>query len=321
MTPLTELEKIMNMAKLGIVSAALNHPAKSSKPINHGLYKVTPYTLCESNGNPTWHSWRNSFAFYVRRISSRALSICRSVGKFGSYVIPELHHPEVRLLPNPSPARLPERHIFGFLRKLFQLRPTATIHKNPASHAHHGFKPFLSLGIPQPLQMNFGAFLVGGRHAKSAIQSVGSAEGLGTSPHGLSVDSSQPHQEGRGQGELHSLADGLGVGVSASGSHAQQSEHGEQAARVKPEIYRNPHVRSCCRSIKAAVLKHEPSRHHLTLDDTEFLHLWFALENSRSKLRKAIGKGLAEVGDLRATDSAWMKLAAIMTRRQQRRPA
>lgn len=46
MTPLTELEKIMNMAKLGIVSAALNITAKPSKPINHGLYKVTRYTLC-----------------------------------------------------------------------------------------------------------------------------------------------------------------------------------------------------------------------------------------------------------------------------------
>jgi hypothetical protein len=45
--PLTVLEKIMNMQKVGIVSAALNHPAEINKPINHGLYKVTSYTLCE----------------------------------------------------------------------------------------------------------------------------------------------------------------------------------------------------------------------------------------------------------------------------------
>jgi hypothetical protein len=44
---LTLLEKIMNMQKVGIVSAALNHHAKTNKPINHGLYKVTSYTLYE----------------------------------------------------------------------------------------------------------------------------------------------------------------------------------------------------------------------------------------------------------------------------------
>jgi hypothetical protein len=46
--------KIMNMAKLGTVSAAMNHPAKPSKPINHGLYKVTRYTLCDIY---TWMEW------------------------------------------------------------------------------------------------------------------------------------------------------------------------------------------------------------------------------------------------------------------------
>lgn len=39
--------KIMNMAKLGTVSAGAIRPSKLSKPINHGLYKVTSYTLCE----------------------------------------------------------------------------------------------------------------------------------------------------------------------------------------------------------------------------------------------------------------------------------
>lgn len=36
----------MNIAKLGTVSAALIPFAEFAKPINHGLYKVTAYTLC-----------------------------------------------------------------------------------------------------------------------------------------------------------------------------------------------------------------------------------------------------------------------------------
>jgi hypothetical protein len=43
---LTTQEKIMNIAKLGIVSAAMNHPAKATKPNNGGLYRVIIYTLC-----------------------------------------------------------------------------------------------------------------------------------------------------------------------------------------------------------------------------------------------------------------------------------
>jgi hypothetical protein len=114
-------------------------------------------------------------------------------------------------------------------------------------------------------------------------------------------------------------SDSLAYGFGLS---APRTPEGVQALGAsKPAVYRDPQVRCSCRSIKAAVLKQEPSRHHLILDDSEYLHLWFALENSRSKMRKAIGKGLAQVGDLRATDSVWMKLAAIMNRRQQRRPA
>lgn len=158
--------------------------------------------------------------------------------------------------------------------------------------------------------------------SKPKSKSQGVAVDSGTSPHGLSVGSNLAHQESHSPTSPHSLADGFDVEVvSASGSRAQRSEHGGQAARVKPEIYRDRQVRSCCRSIKAAVLKQSPSHHHLTLDDTEFLHLWFSLQNDRSKLRKAIGKGLAVVGDLRGTDSVWLKLAAIMNRRQQRRPS
>jgi hypothetical protein len=66
---LTTQEKIMNIAKLGIVSAAMNHPAKATKPNNGGLYRVIIYTLCATQPNPTWHSWRHSFVFYIPQIS------------------------------------------------------------------------------------------------------------------------------------------------------------------------------------------------------------------------------------------------------------
>ncbi|MDP2759872.1 MAG: hypothetical protein Q8O64_05620 [Sideroxyarcus sp.] len=130
---------------------------------------------------------------------------------------------------------------------------------------------------------------------------------VGTSPHGLPADGLQavirPQAVTRQAGAALLHAD-------------------PQAKRAGiPLIYRDPQVRGCCRAIKAAVLKQEPGRHYLALDDTEYLHLWFAIEHERSKTRKAIGKGLAVVGDLRATDSVWQKLAAIMNRRQQRRPA
>jgi len=37
----------MNMAKLGIVSAAMNHPTETTKPNKDGALKATTYTLCD----------------------------------------------------------------------------------------------------------------------------------------------------------------------------------------------------------------------------------------------------------------------------------
>lgn len=97
----------------------------------------------------------------------------------------------------------------------------------------------------------------------------------------------------------------------------------QQAKRAgRPQIYREPVVRGCCRALKAASLRQQAvGLLHLSLDDTEFVHLWFALSNARSKLRSAISRGKAEIGDLRATDSVWEKLAVVMNQRQRRRPA
>ena len=54
----------------------------------------------------------------------------------------------------------------------------------------------------------------------------------------------------------------------------------------------------------------------MSFTEREFLYLHAAVEHCRSKTCKAIGKGIAEVGDLRATDSLWSKLQDVMWARQ-----
>jgi hypothetical protein len=78
----------MNMAKLGTVSAAMQPPAKTTKPNIIKAYGLIPYTLCVFQIDSSRNGCRHSFAFYERLISGRALSICRTVGMFGFSVIP-----------------------------------------------------------------------------------------------------------------------------------------------------------------------------------------------------------------------------------------
>jgi hypothetical protein len=134
---------------------------------------------------------------------------------------------------------------------------------------------------------------------------------FGTSPHGLSADLQRTNQESHCLPSLDSLEDGFDFVADAS----------QPQAAKRPLVYRNPLVLSCCRAIKAAVLKQDPHTHRLAFDDCEFLHLFYAVEHDRKKIRQAIGKGLAKSGDLRATDSLWLKLQAVMANRQLRRPA
>lgn len=157
------------------------------------------------------------------------------------------------------------------------------------------------------------------RDLKSQAQGVE----FGTSPHGLSADLLRTHQETGKPVNLPFLEDQQGEAAQDTLGGAltatERTAHGAgapYAGESTPEVYRRPEVRSCCRSIKAAVLKQDPSVHRLAVDDCEFLHLYYAVEHDRSKMRKAIGKGLAVAGDLRATDSLWHKLQAVMNRRQ-----
>ena len=153
---------------------------------------------------------------------------------------------------------------------------------------------------------------------------------LGTSPHGLSVDLHRPDQETRRRSSLHFPASGLkrsdasaesAVFPPLTAQAASCSPSSEPAAPTgcagKPQVYRTPQVReaSRCLRVRAALLT--PSGlHHMSFTDQEFLHLQSAVDRCRSKTRKAIGKGIAEVGDLRATDSLWEKLQDVMWARQ-----
>jgi hypothetical protein len=128
---------------------------------------------------------------------------------------------------------------------------------------------------------------------------------FGTSPHGLSAD----HLEGSGKNleadNLQSLAD-------------QQGE----AAQKKPKIYSDAEVRSSCRQVRGAELAsraqaRQQGRHTLRLDDAEFLHLVFAVERARNKMRNAVAKGLADFEDLQATRSLWDKLQVLRANRMR----
>lgn len=96
---------------------------------------------------------------------------------------------------------------------------------------------------------------------------------------------------------------------------------GPQAPKARagglPSVYRSPVVRSATRTIRAAFARMPRDLHYLRLTDREFLHVYYSVEHDRSRTRKAIGKGLAHPQDLRASDSLWQALQAIMGRRMK----
>ncbi len=99
--------------------------------------------------------------------------------------------------------------------------------------------------------------------------------------------------------------------------HRQASRRSKQAPQAraegfkKPEAYSAPEVRSDCRSVRAAAARHLGISHALRLTHAELVHLHSALSHDRNRTRKAIGKGLAEYGDLHASDSVWEKLQGL----------
>jgi hypothetical protein len=117
---------------------------------------------------------------------------------------------------------------------------------------------------------------------------------VGTSPHGLSAELPVSNQE---------TPEAASCPLSAK--------------QVLPLVFRTQQVRNACRAIRAAFANKPHDVHYLRLTDREFLHAYQAVEHDRSRTRKAIGKGIADVQDLRASDSLWNALQDVMTRRMR----
>lgn len=94
---------------------------------------------------------------------------------------------------------------------------------------------------------------------------------------------------------------------------ARTQEHGIPASCGKrPMVYTSPEVQSVRRILhEAAARQYRQGIHYLRLEGRELSQLYAALDHERSRIRKLIGKGLVDVGNLRASDSVWQKMQAM----------
>lgn len=141
-----------------------------------------------------------------------------------------------------------------------------------------------------------------------------SAVDVGTSPHGLSADLAEPHQETPEGSSLSPSAKPvltLPDNFAAPMPRARRSTANWRDADSLL-VYRRPEVQSVLRILReAAARQYREGIHYLRLEGRELSQLYAALDHERSRIRKLIGKGLVDVGNLRASDSAWQKLQAI----------
>lgn len=153
----------------------------------------------------------------------------------------------------------------------------------------------------------------GGNFPRAALGSVEVVD-FGTSPHGLSVDLSLPVQETREALSLPFPAKPvLTSGVAALPVAARTQEHGMPAScGKKPMVYTSSEVQSVRRILhEVAARQYRQGIHYLRLEGRELSQLYAALDHERSRIRKLIGKGLVDVGNLRASDSVWQKMQAM----------
>ena len=101
--------------------------------------------------------------------------------------------------------------------------------------------------------------------------------------------------------------------VEAAGNSPPASQQAPQGrAECSPLVYRSPAVQSSLRAIsEAAARQYREGIHYLRLEGREISQLYAALDRERTRIRKLVGKGLVDVGNLRASDSAWQKLQAM----------
>lgn len=138
---------------------------------------------------------------------------------------------------------------------------------------------------------------------------------VGTSPHGLSVVLAEPHQETLEALSLCppakpvlTLPDAVLPPIAA-----RTKEHGYSAScGKKPEAYTSPEVQSVLQTLRdAAARQCREGIHYLRLEGRELSQLYAVLDRERSRIRKLVGKGLVDIGNLRASDSTWEKLQAM----------
>lgn len=140
---------------------------------------------------------------------------------------------------------------------------------------------------------------------------------FGASPHGLSAGLPLPVQETLEASSLSLHAKPLLTFSEPSTSPARpQGAYGREMGfkRSMPNVYTS--AKANCRSLQQAACAAQPP-YYLRLGDREFLQVYSAVEHDRNRTRKAIGKGLCEVGDLRASDPLWQILQDVMTRRMK----
>ena len=81
-----------------------------------------------------------------------------------------------------------------------------------------------------------------------------------------------------------------------------------------PEIYSCAKVRRACHLFRQEVTRrYAEGVRYLTLDERELRQLRHAVEQERNRKRVAVGRGHAQIGELRATDSLWQKLCSAFT--------
>lgn len=116
---------------------------------------------------------------------------------------------------------------------------------------------------------------------------------VGTGPHGLSVALAEPYQK---TPEALSLCPPAKPILTLPDSG----------------VYRCPETQSVLRALREAAARQcREGIHYLRLEGREFSQLYAALGCERSRIRKLVGKGLVDVGNLRASDSVWQKLQAM----------
>lgn len=148
-------------------------------------------------------------------------------------------------------------------------------------------------------------------------KAIENAFDLGISPHGLSANLPPPYQETRGLEDVSKRSTELeSSDLAELGTAPHHPSASQQAKRAGGWCY-------VCHGSQAGGQQRRASArpagtHSLELTECELLHAFYAVEQDRNQLRKAIRKGRAVEADLQGSQSLWVKLEAIMVARMMK---